>query len=157
MSRLKAVCVLTLLAIALPIHAADDEFEAAYRMLESIDMARLLRESAKSSLEVEMQANPALLPYREVMLQFFEAQMGYDSLKDELAAIYAEAFTADELDAIAAFYQTPVGRKTIEKMPELLSKGAQLGASRVQQNIGELQRMIQEEAQRLRALQEGQP
>ena len=75
--------------------------------------------------------------------------MSYESIKPELIKMYSEAFTASELKEIIAFYSTDVGQKSIQKMPALTAQGAQLGATRVQQNIGDLQAMIEAEAERL--------
>lgn len=63
--------------------------------------------------------------------------------------LYAEAFTETELEEIRAFYATPTGRKTIQLMPELMAKGAQIGSQRIQQNIQELEIMIRKETERL--------
>ena len=68
--------------------------------------------------------------------------------------MYADAFTAQELRDINAFYQTPTGKKTIKVIPELMSKGAQIGMERVQENAAELQLMMKEESERLLKLQE---
>ena len=38
---------------------------------------------------------------------------------DEMIPIYAKFFTHDEILQMVAFYETPVGKKTIEVMPEL--------------------------------------
>lgn len=46
-------------------------------------------------------------------------QPGYDSIKDYLAAMYAETFTEQELEELSAFYRTPVGRKSIKTMPKI--------------------------------------
>ena len=79
--------------------------------------------------------------------------MSYESLKPEMLKIYSEAFTADELKEINKFYATGAGKKTIEKMPTLMAQGGQIGAARVQENIGELQAMMKAEAERIEKLQ----
>jgi hypothetical protein len=52
------------------------------------------------------------------------------------------------------FYASPVGRKVVDKLPELMKQGAQLGAARVQANLPELQAMIQAEVERLEGRQQ---
>jgi hypothetical protein len=78
--------------------------------------------------------------------------MSWESLKPEFLKIYANAFTATELREINKFYATDTGKKTIENMPALMAQGAQIGAVRVQENIGELQAMIKAESERLQKL-----
>ena len=50
-----------------------------------------------------------------------------DELIQEVATIYANEFTAEELQAIAAFYETPVGQKLVRKLPTLISKSSDIG------------------------------
>ena len=97
-----------------------------------------------------MQQNPTLVPFKNVMMQFFQKHMSYESLKPDMVKIYSDAFSASELKELIAFYRTPTGKKTIEKMPQLMAQGGQIGAKRVQDNIGELQQLIKEEAERIK-------
>lgn len=46
---------------------------------------------------------------------------------DGAAQIYAEMFTAQELEAINAFYRTPAGAKLVELMPELTQRSNLVG------------------------------
>ena len=48
-------------------------------------------------------------------------QFATESLKDA-PAIYAKYFSAQELHDIAAFYKTPVGAKTLQTMPKVMSE-----------------------------------
>ena len=79
--------------------------------------------------------------------------MSYNSLKEDLVKIYADAFNEDELYEITKFYETPAGQKTIEKMPELASKAAQISLKRVQNNKSELEEMLKQESERIQRLQ----
>jgi len=131
----------------------DSHKKTAEKLLTQIGTDRILAQSIENTLNAQIQQQPSLAPYKEVMLNFFEKHMGFESLKDDLIAIYVEAFTEEELNDIMAFYETPTGRKTLEKLPELSAKGAQLGQSRVQQNIQELQEMIMAESRRIQEQQ----
>lgn len=123
--------------------------EAAERLLESMNMELTLSQSIEQMLNMQLQQNPAMGPYKEIMSMFLKKHMSYDILKPDMMRLYAEAFTAKELDEITAFYKTEVGKKTIEKMPSLMAAGGQIGAQRVQANMPELQAMIQAESERL--------
>ena len=45
---------------------------------------------------------------------------------DEMNAIYAKYFSQEDIRQMIAFYETPVGRKSIEVMPELMSESMQV-------------------------------
>jgi hypothetical protein len=80
----------------------------------------------------------------EVMNSFVAKYISWDTLKDQLAAMYAQEFTEQELKNLAAFYRSPLGIKLSEKQPALMQKGAALGQQAVQGHQAELQQMMQE-------------
>lgn len=129
--------------------ADDAAAKQAAIFLDTVDMESVLNASVSQTLDLYIQQQPSLKPYKATMLEFFAKYMSYESLKPDLIAMYTEAFSAAELQEINAFYQTDTGRKTIEKMPELMAKGTELGVKRVQDNLDELQAMIKAEADRL--------
>lgn len=133
--------------------ASNDSKIEAELLLNTMGLDQALEKTISQMLDVQLQQNPTLAPFKQVMLRFFNKHMSYESLKPEMIAIYSEAFTSTELKEINAFYKTPTGAKTIEKMPELMAKGGQIGAQRVQDNIQELQEMIKAESERIQKLQ----
>lgn len=147
-----------ILVIALITHcgysfADNASKKEAELLLNTLGLDQVLQQTINQMLDLQLQQNPALLPYKQVMLQFFNKYMSYDSLKGEMVTIYSETFSAPELKQINTFYQSPVGKKTIEKMPELMAKGGQIGAKRVQEHLPELQEMIKVESERIQKLQ----
>jgi hypothetical protein len=49
-----------------------------------------------------------------------DLQPRFSELVDEMAKIYADAFTEQEMKEIVAFYQTPAGKKLLEQQPKLV-------------------------------------
>ena len=125
----------------------------AEKLLDMVGTQAVMEQSMSQMLDIQLQQNPALAPYKGVMMEFLNKNMSYESLKPELIKMYSEEFTSSELREINAFYSTNVGKKSIEKMPKLMMQGGQLGATRVQENIGDLQAMIQAESERIQKLQ----
>ncbi|RJG49097.1 DUF2059 domain-containing protein [Motilimonas pumila] len=115
----------------------------AEKLLNTVGMEQAMEQSIATMLDLQMQQNPALAPYKETMLAFFEKHMSFDSLKPDLIALYIEMFTEQELKQINQFYSTEAGKKAIRVMPELMQKGAMIGAQRVQTHQGELIEMMQ--------------
>lgn len=138
--------VIGISSIAFADTAAESEAE---KLLNIIGMEEVFDQTITQMLDLEIQQNPALTPFRDVMAEFFHKYMSYEVLKPDLLKIYAKEFTADELKEINVFYSTSTGQKTIQKMPTLVTQGAELGSARVQQNLSELQAMIQAEAERI--------
>lgn len=145
--------IITALLFSQATFSSDESKAEAEILLDSMDMKIALEQSIEQMLNLQLQQDPALVPYKEVMLKFFSKHMSYESLKPQMIDMYAKAFTASELKDINAFYGTPTGKKTLAKMPELMAQGGQIGAQRIQGNIQELQDMIKEESERIQKLQ----
>ena len=62
-----------------------------------------------------------------------------------LAPVTAEAFTAEELEALNTFYATPVGQSIIGKLPTYQAASSRLMAAWMQQNTPPMQAAILEE------------
>ena len=121
----------------------DTHKKAATELLTIMNMEKLLDQSIQTALGIQIQQNPALENYKETMQEFFNKYMSWDYLKDEFVKIYMEEFTENELRDMIEFYKTDTGKKTLERLPILLQKGAQLGQKSVQNNLGELEKMIE--------------
>ena len=66
------------------------------------------------------------------------------SMTDQIAALYAQSFTVDELRQIEAFYAGPAGRKYLEKSDALAQASAQISQDVSQKAADELkQRLIE--------------
>ena len=142
--------VAALLAIIASSARADEKShrKAAEELLKTLGVEKLLQSSIDQVLDLQIKSNPQIAPYRDVMKQFFSKHMSWDSLKTEMIGIYVDALTEDELKQITTFFQTPAGKKMVEKQPELMSKGMQIGMKRVQDNQAELQRMMEDAARK---------
>ena len=118
--------------------AAEDFFQAA-------EMEAIFVKATDQALETQIQQAPDLAPMKEIMKTFFNKYMSWAALKEDLTKLYMQTFTEPELVEITKFYQTPTGKKMAQTSPDLMNKSSALGTQKVQEHIGELQTMIQEE------------
>jgi hypothetical protein len=143
-TRLTALLVVSLglgLATAAGADPASHR-EAALALCEAINMEASLALSIESEMNRKTTQNPTLAQHRAAIETFFRKHMSWEALKDEFVALYMEVFTESELREMTAFYETPTGQKAIEKTPQIVQRGAQIGARRVKQNKAELERLI---------------
>jgi hypothetical protein len=56
--------------------------------------------------------------------KWYTANINFDEVRPKMIDAYLAHFTADDLKAMLAFYQSPVGKKAIKEMPEVLRDGA---------------------------------
>jgi uncharacterized protein len=137
------------LALCSPIEARADQTShraAAEALLSGMEMDKVMSQTIDQMLKLQIQQNPTIAPYEPQMRAFFAKYMSWASMKNDLVGFYVAEFSEDELKQMNAFYQTPVGKKAVQKMPILAAKGAELGQKRVQEHLPELQAAISGQA-----------
>ena len=143
-SCMLTVCLVVCLFTAAPVRAqtpSPDTIAAARELLVTmggadqikttmaIVMKNLKPAIVQNRLEVERDFD-AMLP---LILESFNARM--NEVIDQIAAVYARTFTADELREAVAFYRGPTGQKIVQKLPALLQESMAVG-QRFGQSIG---------------------
>ena len=146
LKNFKILLLLTCLTIGMPSYASEE----AKKLFDILEMEKSFNQTIKTMVDIQLKQQPELLPFKDVILDFFQKHMNYESLKPEMVKIYTEAFNEFELKKINSFYATPTGQKTIKLMPILVNKGAQIGQKKVADNIQELQRMIKQRIEQLK-------
>lgn len=114
---------------ALPEAERKARLEAAGRMMAAADMEQQLRQSLKSTVGFLMpiflqgnegkQADVATIVTEEFLVQ---SEKMVPLLTEQVRRRHAEVFTAPELDGLAAFYGSPLGRKFTAVTPDLQAR-----------------------------------
>lgn len=69
---------------------------------------------------------------REIFRAWFNEDIDRSKMLSEMKKQYTQAFADDEISQITKFYQTPVGKKFLEKSPQLMQLCAQIGMKEAQ-------------------------
>jgi hypothetical protein len=137
----------------------DQPFRADLERLMTVtgaaDVGMQLAAAVTDSILKQMQARTPEVPLRmldvakEVLTSEFAKMMqGPDSIMPKLIAVYAKHFTHDDVKGLLAFYDTPIGRKSVKVMPTLALEGVAVGEAWAQANMP---RMLETLEKRLRA------
>jgi uncharacterized protein len=118
-------------------------YRAAEELLLTMNMKQVIGESLDQLLALQIKNNPSLQPAEATLKQFFNKYMSWEALREDYIKIYMEEFTEKELKDMMSFYKTDTGKKMAAKQSTLMLKGAQLGQSKVQEHMSELQEMLQ--------------
>lgn len=81
---------------------------------------------------------------REKVMDLISQELSWDKLKDDYITVYADTFSEKELEGIINFYKTPVGKKFIEKTPELMKKSMDISQKQMQELMPKLQSITKE-------------
>ena len=89
-------------------------------------------QSDKAVLETyQAQANAAL-----------EQAVGWDKLKPDMIKLYTTTFNEAEMRELIAFYESPLGKKMLEKMPTLTAQSAQLTQGKLETAVPKVNQLL---------------
>jgi hypothetical protein len=133
-AKLLTCAVLALLvSVASPRAQAPDRLAAAMEMMEVAGVARQFDEVMPVLAEHLSQSFVALAPdkaetIREVFSQLSSKFVARKAeLIEQIAGLYAEQLTAEELGAIISFYKSPAGARFIAIQPRVVRQSMVVG------------------------------
>ncbi len=149
--HITVILIICALALAQPAagQAKSSHSEAAMELLSLMKIDRTLTQAIDMALTAQLQANPTMKPYEDVLRAFLAKYMNWENLKEKFAALYMSEFDEPTLRDMIAFYRTPSGQIAVSKLPILMQKGGELGQAEVQAHLPELQEAIQKRQEEL--------
>ena len=118
---------------------------AAIELLE-VTNARALVDQTILSLRHDMGGRiPGMdsIPGLDSLLnQMLVGQFGWDAMEADIVQIYLDTFNESELREITAFYRTELGRKLLDRMPEILQRSMALTQQRLQHELPKIMKEI---------------
>jgi hypothetical protein len=134
-----------------PAPAPDDSMTAARELIttmRTVDQFKAILPAILQNLK------PAIVQNRPEVARDLDAVMPLliegmaarvNEIVDEITALYARNFSAEELNAITAFYRGPVGQKFLSKLPAITQESMVIGQKFGQSVAAEMQGRIVEE------------
>ena len=139
---LMAALAVCLLFASLPARAqapSPEAMAAAHDLIVTMRAADYFKAIVQNRPEVERDYD-AVIP---LLLEGMNARV--NEIIDQIAAIYARNFTAEELREVTAFYRGPTGQKFVQKLPAITQESMVVGQRFGQAVGGEIRaRMIEE-------------
>ncbi len=89
----------------------------------------------KDALAKMKAKNPEMMA---AMQSLFADPKMIDEMVDEIAPLYARNFTVTEINAIATFYKSDAGAKTLRVMPQLMNESMQISQKIMMPRIGKM-------------------
>lgn len=74
----------------------------------------------------------------------FRAEFQSGKVTEMVIPIYSKYFSEEEINALIAFYDTPVGKKTVSVMPQILAESMQVGMQWGAEIIRRLEQRLKE-------------
>ncbi len=133
------------------------QMKAAQDLIAVMDMEQVFNQGMETMLQAQINANPMLKEYEDILRGFMSKYLQWNELKSDYAKIYMDVFSEDELRQMVELYQTPLGKKMLKTLPDLLARGARLSGDRLQPHLPELQQQIMERLQQQKQAKPPQP
>jgi hypothetical protein len=137
-------------------HADSGVRDSLEKMFELTDMQKMLDNSYAQMDQIFSQmANeknisddkkPIYEKHRNKFRAMLIESMSWDKIKEPIINAYSQVYTKAEVDALNEFYQTALGQKLIQKMPELMQATMQVMQETSKSIIPKLQ-VLQKELQ----------
>lgn len=71
------------------------------------------------------------------------SQLSTDELLSDMIPVYQRAYTKEDIRAIVDFYSTPAGKKLLDKTPQLMQEGMQVGSAYAQRKLAPWEKQIE--------------
>lgn len=150
-TTLKTLVILFFTTLALISNRAEaqrvdpEKLKAAQQLLITMKEPERIMATANAMLASQAMNIPA--DKRDAMAKgiktFIAKYLSWDQIKDQQAAIYANAYTTEELKALNKFYQSPIGQKVVQKMPIIQQQNAMISQKIVMAHRSELMTLAQ--------------
>ncbi|RLA65648.1 MAG: hypothetical protein DRQ78_05145 [Epsilonproteobacteria bacterium] len=128
-------------------HASNS---AAYTLLATMNMKQSYEGMIERVTQMQIEQNPELRKVKPTIHAFFTKYMGWEAQRGDVAALYAKNYTLEELQELNTFYQTKLGQKSVQLMPQLAAAGAQIAQGKLASHMGELKIMVDAEMKKLK-------
>ena len=126
---------------------ATQQLMEVMRADEVIDQMHSLLEPMLMEVADDMEMSPRQREIYETqtarMIQIMREEMNWSKMEPYMLEAYMNVFDEQEIRDIIVFYRTPTGQKLLDRMPQLMEESMRV-----------TQRMMQDFAPRLQALQE---
>jgi hypothetical protein len=160
---MRAVLIATLcLALSAPLMAQTSDNEPAtrddvilyLRTMHSHDMLQRTLEVQSQSMQrlfkdQTLRNKTAVPPDFDArmkrMMEDYVKNMPMDEITQAMIPTYQKHFTRGDMQAMNAFYSSPVGQKVIEELPAVLQEGMQAATPILSQYLSEFKDRMQEE------------
>jgi len=156
MTRLRAICT----AVAL-VCASGQVFADAASHAASAETFLKLAHADKLGTPVYMQVQQMFAQRfeqtkapaaKKALLETYQAKantaldqaIGWDKLKPDMVKLYTANFSESELNDLVKFYQSPLGKKVLEKMPQLTQQSAQMTQAKLESAVPVVNKLLED-------------
>lgn len=126
-----------------------DKTMAGVRKQQGNAMGQMMDRMLPPGADPEMKE--AIVALQKKMVEEMMGGVSGAELKNDMAKVYAEIFSKEELQELGAFYQSPLGKTLSDKQPELAEKMNALMMGRMMSAMPKVQQMMRDFGREMQA------
>ncbi|YCM43798.1 DUF2059 domain-containing protein [Verrucomicrobiaceae bacterium 227] len=147
---MKKLITIAFALLLLPLSAQDEQKPSpAERLLNVIEFQKTIVEGGEAGFGMVEQSLANQNLTKAEMAEVKEAFMDYmgrlandPELLSKTIELYNASFTEDEINELIAFYRTPLGKKTLTTLPDIMGETMKLSTALAQKHVGPFQETL---------------
>ena len=117
----------------------DKQMDTMFSQMKSMIMSQL-----PASTTPEQKAK--MQDVQNKVFDLMQKQMSWEKMRPTYVRMYAETFTADEVNGLVAFYDSPAGKAMLAKMPLLMQKSMGMAQDLMKEIMPKIQQITKDAA-----------
>ncbi len=118
--------------------SADKMLESMFQQMKQMQLQQLKK------MDIPKDKFPVAEKYINQINDLMTREMSWDKIKDDMINMYTSVYTEKEIDEIIKFFESPIGRKFMEKMPVLGQKSMTFGQNQMYSLMPQIKKISQE-------------
>jgi hypothetical protein len=108
-------------------------------------LSKQMRQMMHDQMDKTANLPPAAREKLDQSMDKMLADMPINDILDAMRPVYAKHFTKGDIDALVAFYSTPVGKKTLAEMPAITGEAMQASSGVMQKYMEHVQEQTEQD------------
>jgi hypothetical protein len=126
-----------------PVATEAPEADApAYALVDLLAGRDQMLDIQSQLVDTLVSTSPELQDYQPTVQAWARQYLDWNEVRDRLAEMYRDNFTAAELEDLLEFYRSPTGLKSVLLMPTLVRESSQIGTDLAEAHRPELIDML---------------
>ncbi len=121
---------------------SKDRLDAAYKLLNEMNLKKVYENAVNNSTLRLVKSNKNFKSIEDKIRNFYKKYIGWDSVKEDLAKLYAKYYNKKELEDITNFYKTKTGKKVLATMGRVAYEGQLITQQRLRPHLNELKKIL---------------
>lgn len=164
MTKRILVALFAALLLATQVHADDASHrQACEDLMKLFNIDKMLvpvfkqvakmQEDRIAKMQIPDDMKDVSKKYLDRINELVMKNMSWKELKDDVVRIYMEVFTETEIRELLGFYESPIGKKFVQKSPELALKVVNMSQARTMKILPEIEKLTKEMEEELKRKQ----